>query len=94
MLLLVVVVLIQINLKYYVKANAFVGSGALLTGITKAMVDCNVDIPDSAKSVNYASSGNATDSKLPLSGTLTGTLNGTVATFASVTTGSDIFRKW
>jgi hypothetical protein len=47
----------------------------------------NVDnIPDSAKSVNYAnSSGNATDStKLPLSGgTLTGTLNGTVATFSS-----------
>jgi hypothetical protein len=41
---------------------------------------------DSAKSVNYAnSSGNATDStKLPLSGgTLTGTLNGTVATFSS-----------
>jgi hypothetical protein len=41
------------------------------------MVGLNVDnIPDSAKSVNYAnSSGNATDStKLPLSGgTLTGT---------------------
>jgi hypothetical protein len=35
------------------------------------------------QSPNYASSGNATDSKLPLSGTLTGTLNGTVATFAS-----------
>jgi hypothetical protein len=44
----------------------------------------NVDnIPDSAKSVNYAnSSGNATDST-KLSGTLTGTLNGTVATFSS-----------
>jgi hypothetical protein len=42
-------------------------------------------IQNSAKSVNYAnSSGNATDSKLPLSGgTLTGTLNGTVATFSS-----------
>jgi hypothetical protein len=46
----------------------------------------NVDnIPDSAKSVNYAnSSGNATDStKLPLSGG-TGTLNGTVATFSKI----------
>jgi hypothetical protein len=44
----------------------------------------NVDTPDSAKSVNYAnSSGNATDStKLLSGGTLTGTLNGTVATFS------------
>jgi hypothetical protein len=45
----------------------------------------NVNTPDSAKSVNYAIVRNATDStKLPLSGgTLTGTLNGTVATFSS-----------
>jgi hypothetical protein len=39
-------------------SNAFVGSGALLTGITKSMVGLgNVDnTPDSAKSVNYANS--------------------------------------
>jgi hypothetical protein len=42
--LLVVVAAIQINLIGNVKANAFVGSGALLTGITKSMVGLgNVD---------------------------------------------------
>jgi hypothetical protein len=45
----------------------------------------NVDNIEQCKSVNYAnSSGNTTDStKLPCGGTLTGTLNGTVATFSS-----------
>jgi hypothetical protein len=38
MLLLVVVAAIQINLIIECKLNAFVGSGALLTGITKSMV--------------------------------------------------------
>jgi hypothetical protein len=44
MLLLVEVEAIQINLSGNVKANAFVGSGTLLTGITKSIVGLgNVD---------------------------------------------------
>jgi hypothetical protein len=87
MLLLVVVAYTDKFEVIGVKANAFVGSGALLTGITKSMVGLgNVTIRQTVQSLlTMQIVRNATDStKLPLSGgTLTGTLNGTVATFSS-----------